>query len=92
MTKKDFLDGKIFKVKLYLPSTFRYMRCDYNAGYLIEQTRLSSGELVSKTHCLNIDKIGNKAFSGYSFVVGKYISVKYRYEDLIEWSEENTQQ
>lgn len=83
MTKQDFLNGKAFRVKKDSSSSFKFV--DHGRyGYLVEQSRLTTGKLIMETHCLSLNKIGSKLFAGYNFVVGKEVKVKYRYEDLIE--------
>jgi hypothetical protein len=86
MTKQEFLNGVSFKVKGYGNykggNTYKYAEC------IVEESRSSIDDKVvlSSYHC-NVLKIGSKAFSGFAFIMGKRVNIKYRFEDLIAYEE-----
>lgn len=88
MTKTDFVSGKPFKVIGNVDykgaSTFFY-----DGECLMKQSRSSIDEsvLFSDYH-LNIKTIGDKWFSGFTYVMNKKIQIRLKYEQLVEFQEE----
>ncbi len=86
MTKQEFLNGVSFKVKGFGNykggNTYKYAEC------IVEESRSSIDDRVvlSSYHC-NVLKIGSKSFSGVTFIMGKRVNIKYRFEDLIAYEE-----
>jgi len=88
MTREEFIIGKEFTIS---PNTYRG-ESTYNyvsgenvkmPGSIYKQLRSSiSGDIVINDYHLNIEVIGPKAFLGFVYVMGKQVTVKYRYEDL----------
>lgn len=86
MTKEEFLNGTSFTVgtpRFKGDSTFTY-----NGGILCQESRSSiDNRVVLSSYELNITKIGNVGFEGFTYVVNKEVKVKYRFEDLIVFEE-----
>jgi hypothetical protein len=83
MTKQEFLNGVSFKVKGFSEykggSTFKY-----GIGCIVEENRSSIDDrVIITTHHCNVVKIGSKSFTGFTYIMGKRVNVKYRYEDLV---------
>lgn len=81
MTKEQFLAGTPFYIgkKSYNgDSTFTY-----DGGCICKQSRSSIDEkvIIDDYHC-NVSKIGRVGFEGFTFILGKRIQVKLRFEDL----------
>jgi hypothetical protein len=76
MTKQEFLDGREF---IFAGNNYRL-----NEGGLsiIRVYRTSEGELVITDNEANVGKIGTKTVSTYTFVFGKQIKQKLRFEDM----------
>jgi hypothetical protein len=86
MTKQDFLNGKSFRVAgpTYTGApTFKYEdKC------IIQESRTTEDERVLFSEYLcNIKKIGRTYFSGFTFIINKKVTVKYKFEDLVEFIE-----
>jgi hypothetical protein len=81
MTKQEFLNGKSFKLNYDYSDTTTY-RCDKDGKSLIQEYRTSEGKVVLEDSLLNIDKIGSKMITGYTFVLDSKIVKKIRFEDM----------
>ena len=81
MTKEQFLSGVSFKVKgidYKGAETFKYDDC------IMKESRSSIDEKVMySAHHANILKIGKTDFTGFTFVMNKKVTVKYKFEDLV---------
>lgn len=91
MTKQDFLLGKPFRVASNSgfvnhkgASTFYY-----DGSCMMKQTRSSIDEniLYSDYH-MNIKTIGDKWFSGFTYVMNKKVQIRLKFEQLVEFREE----
>ena len=76
MTKQQFLDGKEFTIG---NSNFRLSD---DKGSITVVYRTSDGEELFVDNEGNIDKIGTKTFTTYTFVMGRIVKQKHRFEDL----------
>ena len=89
MTKEQFLNGTQFYIgrkKYKGDSTYSFNE----AGSISRQSRSSVDErIVLDDYECNVIKIGRIGFSGFTFVLGKKVVVKYRFEDLVEFIGEN---
>ena len=76
MTKQEFLDGKEFTLK---GSNYRL-----NEGGLsiLRVYRGEDGTHLFDSSEANVDKIGSKTVSTYTFVFNKQIKQKFRFEDM----------
>ena len=86
MTKQEFLQG----VRFYIPgggqewgADFNYT--DRNSLSAIEKnyTSSSTGKLIIVDSEVNVSKITNLGFRGYTFVMGKRVKVFHKFEDLL---------
>ena len=88
MTKEQFLNGTQFYVgskKYKGDSTY----CFNEAGSISRQSRSSVDDrVVIDDYECNVTKIGRVGFEGFTFVMGKKVVVKIRFEDLVEFKEE----
>ena len=88
MTKEQFLSGKVFYVggkKYKGDSTY----CFNEAGSISRQSRSSIDErIVLDDYECNVVKTGRVGFEGFTYVMGKKVTVKFKFEDLIEFVEE----
>jgi len=84
MTKEQFESGVSFRVKG--PSykgaeTYHYNQKD---NYMSKQIRSSIDEkVVLDDYVCNIIKVGRLGFTGFTHVMRKKVTVKYKFEDLI---------
>jgi len=88
MTREQFLNGTQFYVgrkKYKGDSTY-----SYDVGSISRQSRSSVDErIVLDDYECNIIKTGRVGFVGFTFVLGKKVVVKYRFENLVEFIGEN---
>ena len=87
MTREQFLNGTSFTVGAPMykgAETFKY-----DCGCIIRESRSSQTTAILFTgHECNIIKIGKVGFTGFDYVVGKRVNIKYRFEDLVEFKQE----
>lgn len=87
MTREQFLSGVHFTIgqlKYKGDSTF-----NYDSKSISRQTRSSiDNRIVLDSYECNVEKIGRTGFTGFTYVMGKKVNVKYRFEDLVEFKEE----
>lgn len=76
ITKQQFLDGKEFTL-----AGGNY-KLGNNGGSIHKVYRTNEGELVMVSSEANIDKVGTKTVSTYTFVFNKHIKQKFRFEDM----------
>ena len=89
MTKQEFLKGTPFYVgrKSYNGDTTYYL--NHEATCLSKQTRSSIDEkVVLDDYACNIVKIGSKGFTGFTYVMKKKVSLKYKFEELVAFVDE----
>lgn len=86
MTAEQFLNGTSFTVGAPMykgAETFKY-----DGSCIIRESRSSADQRVLFfSHECNIIKVGRTGFTGFSFVVGKRVNIKYRFEDLVMFEE-----
>jgi hypothetical protein len=89
MTKEQFLSGAPFyiKGKSYKgDSTYTFN----GLGSISRQSRSSVDDrVVIDDYECNVDRVGRVSFSGFTYVMGKKVVVKYRFEDLVEFEGES---
>jgi hypothetical protein len=86
MTKEQFLSGVSFKVKGMTYKGANTYSYNVKDNYMLKQTRSSiNDEVVVDDYCCNILKVGKVGFEGFCFVVNKRVTVKYKFEDLVEF-------
>jgi hypothetical protein len=88
MTKEQFLKGTQFYVgskKYKGDSTYSFS----SVGSISRQSRSSiDNRIVLEDYECNVTKIGRVGFVGFTFVMGKKVVVRSRFEDLVEFKEE----
>lgn len=83
MTKQDFLNGTCFTIKTPKTSNGE-STYKFEEGIITKQSRSSvDGRVVLDDYECNISKIGSKGFTGFAYVMGKRVNVKFKFEDLI---------
>jgi hypothetical protein len=88
MTKQQFISGTPFyiKRKAYKGDNTYYLNA---VGSISRQSRSSVDErVVLDDYECNITKVGRVGFSCFTFVLGKKVDIKIRFEDLVEFKEE----
>jgi hypothetical protein len=89
MTKEQFLNGTQFYIgrKSYKGAeTYSYNAKD---NYMSKQIRSSIDErVVMDDYVCNVTKVGRVGFEGLVHIMRKKVVVKYKFEDLIEFVEE----
>ena len=86
MTKEQFLNGTSFTVGA--PTYKGAETFKYGGSCIIRESRSSKDEKVLFTsHECNIIKIGRTGFTGFDYVVGKRVNIKYRFEELVVFEE-----
>jgi hypothetical protein len=87
MTAEQFLNGTSFTVGAPMyrgAETFKY-----DGSCIIRESRSSKDQkALFFSHECNIIKIGKVGFTGFSFVVNKRVNIKYRFEDLVVFEEQ----
>lgn len=86
MTKEQFLLGAAFYVerKRYDgDSTYSY---NAQNNYMLKQSRSSIDErVVINDYECNVSKVGRLGFEGFTYVMGKKVVVKHKFQDLVEF-------
>lgn len=87
MTREQFLSGVKFTIgqlKYKGDSTF-----SYDSKSISRQSRSSiDNRIILDGYECNVDKVGRVGFTGFTYVMGKKVLVKYKFEDLVEFKEE----
>lgn len=90
MTKEQFLNETPFSLNYDYSSqaTYAYNNPDNGTdkGSLSREYRTKEGKLLISDHLMNIDKIGNKMITGYTFIIDSKIVKKIRFEDMVEFT------
>jgi hypothetical protein len=83
MTKQQFLDGKSFTLP-YIYSNNTTYKCGDERNILEKEYRTKEGKVVISDYLMNIDKIGNKMVTCFTYILDTKITKKIRYEDMVE--------
>ena len=86
MTKQDFLECKSFYLKGDFSNTTTY-KMGHKAGSLEREYRMTNDidNILISDHIFNIEKIGNKMVHLYTFLLGRKIVDKIRYDDMVAY-------
>jgi len=87
MTREQFISGTPFyiKRKCYKGDSTFY----FSDRSISRQMRSSiDDKVITDTHECNIVKLGIVGFTAFTYVMGKKINVKCRFEDLVEFKQE----
>ena len=76
MTKQEFLNGKEFMYHSQLDT------CYYFENDAIIEAGYYKGKILTTQHHANVESIGTKYFTYYTFVLGKRISGKINFLNL----------
>lgn len=87
MTKEQFLDGKSFSLPYAGNSTYKYNPDNVEFGSLIKEYRMHDdiNRVLLSDAIMNVEKIGSKMVTLYTFLLGDKIVKKIRYEDMVEF-------
>ena len=95
MTKQDFLNGKSFHLKGDWNKTTTYKYGNegvasgnkLSLGGIVREYRMTNDidKVLISDHIMNIEKVGSKKIHLYTFLLGKKITDKIRYEDMEEY-------
>lgn len=87
MTREQFLNGT--------PFTIGFLRYKGDSTYYYENKSISrqsrssiDNRIILEGYECNVEKVGRVSFTGFTFVMGKRVVVKYRFEDLVEFKQE----
>ncbi len=76
MTKQQFLSGKEFMYNNQTDTCFRYENDSVLEMWYFK------GEILSKHHHTNVESVGTKYFTYYTYVLGKRVSGKINFLNL----------
>ena len=87
MTKQEFLEGKSFSLNGDWSNTTTYKYRRGNVEALEREYRMHNDidNVLMSDSIMNIDKIGNKMIHLYTFILGRKIVDKIRYDDMEEY-------
>lgn len=93
MTKVEFLTGKSFHLKGDWSKTTTYKYGNdaggnkLSLGGIVREYRMHNDidNILLTDHIMNIEKVGSKKIHLYTFLLGKKITDKIRYEDMDEY-------
>ena len=87
MTKQEFLEGKSFSLDGDWSKTTTYKYRGGGVEALEREYRMTSDldNVLISDSIYNIEKIGNKMIHLYTFLLGKKIVDKIRYDDMVEY-------
>ena len=88
MTKVEFLKGKSFHLNGGWSKTTTYKFIDHEScKALVREYRMHNDidNVLITDSIMNVEKIGNKMIHLYTFLLGKKIVDKIRYEDMEEY-------
>ena len=90
MTKEQFLNEIPFSLNYDYSSEATYVYNNPNngtdKGSLSKEYRTNEGKVLISDHLMNIEKIGNKMITGYTFIIDSKIVKKIRFEDMVEFT------
>ena len=89
MTKQEFLDGKSFSLNgdYSDTTTYKYRGAGTDLGALDREYRMYNDidTILLTDSIMNVDKVGNKMIHLYTFILGRKIVDKIRFEDMIKY-------
>jgi len=89
MTKQEFLSGKSFSLDgdYSKTTTYKYREVGAELGAIEREYRMYNdiNTVLLSDSIMNISKIGNKMIHLYTFLLGRKIVDKIRYEDMVEF-------
>ena len=87
MTKQDFLNGKSFALNGDYSDTTTYKYRGDGIEALEREYRMHNDldRVLISDSIMNISKIGNKMIHLYTFILGRKIVDKIRYDDMEEY-------
>ena len=89
MTKADFIAGKYFKAGTRIntgdPSyNYEVPGKDINLGVIMAQVRNPHDDsIIIDDYHLNVIKIDDEGFEGFTYIMTKKVEVKYSFKDLV---------
>jgi hypothetical protein len=89
MTKEEFLSGKSFSLDgdWSETTTYKYTPGSVEFGSLSKEYRMCNEleRILLTDSIMNVEKIGTKMVTLYTFLLGDKIVKKIRYEDMVEF-------
>lgn len=89
MTKQEFLSGKSFSLDgdWSKTTTYKYRGGSVEFGSLEKEYRMTddTDTVLLSDAIMNVEKIGTKKVHLYTFLLGRKIVDKIRYEDMVEF-------
>ena len=89
MTKEEFLEGKSFSLDgdYSDTTTYKYRGGSVEFGALEREYRMHNDidTILMSDNIMNIEKIGTKKIHLYTFLLGRKITDKIRFDDMIEY-------
>lgn len=89
MTKQEFLSGKSFSLDGDYSSTttYKYREAGTELGALEREYRMYNDidTILISDSIMNLEKIGTKKIHLYTFLLGRKITDKIRFDDMIEY-------
>ncbi len=87
MTKQDFLEGKSFSLDGDWSETTTYKYRGGSVEALEREYRMTTDvdNVLLSDHIYNIEKIGNKMIHLYTFLLGRKITDRLRYDDMVAY-------
>ena len=89
MTKQEFLDGKSFSLNgdWSKTTTYKYRGGSVEFGSLEKEYRMNGDvdRVLLTDAIMNVEKVGTKKVYLYTFLLGRKIVDKIRYEDMVEF-------
>ena len=89
MTKQEFLSGKSFSLNgdWSKTTTYKYREGSVEFGSLEKEYRMTDDidRVLLSDAIMNVEKIGTKKVYLYTFLLGRKIVDKIRYEDMVEF-------
>ena len=89
MTKQEFLSGKSFSLNgdYSNTTTYKYRGAGVELGAIEREYRMYNDidTILISDSIMNLEKIGTKKIHLYTFLLGKKIVDKIRFDDMIEY-------
>lgn len=80
MTKEQFLSGAEFEIK---GSYFKLDKEERSITKVFRSTDRT--RVIMEDYHMNVEKIGRVGFEAYTYILGRKVERKIRFEDLVEF-------
>lgn len=80
MTKEQFLSGAEFEIK------GSYFKLDKEGRSILKVFRSTDRtRVIMEDYHMNVERVGRVGFEAYTFIMGRKVERKIRFEDLVEF-------